>query len=162
MSIFAPLQYAIVQQLLAAQKADAFSRPAVIEGPLDGLREDEELQQLRVDVLIGDKQCEPLDRARQRNTVRMDVVVRQIIKPQRKSEMESREVHGLMAYVEELDEYLSDHDNRRPPDAQWAAWQNSETIVAYSPPLLRADRLFYSLFRLNYFVATSLTNPDVS
>ncbi len=155
MSIFAPLAYAIKEQLLAAQNAGTFATQAIIESPVDGLRDDEELRLLRVDVLIGDKQCEPMDRARQKNTVRMDVVVRQTIKAPRKSLEERKERDELMAYVESLDEYLSAHDNRRPPDAQWAGWQNSETIIPYSPKLLREARLFYAVFRLTYFVATA-------
>ncbi len=159
MSIFAPLVKAIAEQLIAAQQIEGtFSRTALIEHPLDGLREDEELKALRVDVLIGDKQCEPLDRARQKNTIRMDVVVRQTIKAARKSREEKKEVDGLLAYVEQLDDYLSAHDNRRPPNADWAGWQNSETIIPYSPQLLRQDRLFYAVFRLNYLVVTAPTN----
>src|SRR5208283_5985613 len=163
MAIFAPLALAIRDQLIFAQANDQFAKTAaLIESPLDGLREDEELRELRVDVLIGDKTCEPMDRYRQKNTARLDVVIRQKIVAMAGSTEELNQVNNLMAYAEELDEYLSDHGNRRPPGAQWAGWQQSETVIPYSPRLLREDRLFYSLFRLSYFVATSLTNPDTS
>ncbi len=150
MDIFLPLAEAIRDQLIAAK----FQRPALIEQPIDGLREDEELKQLRVDVLIGDKNCRPMSRVGQENIVRLDVCVRQTINAPRNSREERQQIGGLLNYVAVLDEYLSAHDNRRPPNATWAGWQNSETIIPYSTKLLRENRLFYSLFRLTYFVAS--------
>jgi len=154
MSIFRPLAKAIKEQLIAAQNAGTFSQTAVIDDPIDSMREDEDLKELRVDVLIGDKTCEPLQRVYQKNMVRMDICVRQIIGPVRGSHEERRQHNELMSYVEQLDEYLAVHANRRPPQATWAAWQNSETVIPFSPALLRQHRLFYSLFRITYFVAT--------
>jgi hypothetical protein len=159
MSIFAPLAKAIAEQLLAAQKVEGtFSRAATIEHPLDDLRGDEELAVLRVDVLIGDKKCEPADRARQSNRVRMDVCIRQKIKCVRKSKEEQELVEGLLAYVEQLDDYLSSPPCRRLTAANWAEWENSETVIPYSPWRLREERLFYAVFRLEYSVFTPLGN----
>ena len=163
MSIFGPLAEAIKNQLIAAQSvAGTFSQTACIEHPLDGLREDEELQVLRVDVLMGDKTCEPLTRTLQKNAVRMDIVTRQLVKAMRASSQERTIVHGLMAYSEELDEYLAASGNRAVPGATWAKWQHSEMVVPYSPALLRNSRLFYSLFRVTYFVATAYQSGDAA
>ena len=157
MSLFSPLAKAIAEQLIAGQKVDGtFSLPATIEHPLDDLRADEDLKVLRVDVLIGDKKCEPADRARQSNRLRMDVVVRKKITSVRNSLEEREEVDGLLAYTEQLDDFLSDPANRRLSSFSWAEWENSETVIPYSPWRLRQDRLFYSVFRLEYSVFTPL------
>ena len=155
MTLSFPLTKAVAAMLNAAQQVDGtFSQRALIEQPLDGLRQDEELNDLRVDVLVADKASEPITRNDIKSTARVDIVVRQKVKGVRGSEPEREQVEALSAYAEQLDDYLSAHDHRIPTDAPWAKWQKSETVIPYSPALLRSDRLFYSLFRATYLVVS--------
>ena len=91
---------------------------------------------LWVDVVCGDKTCAPLDRSRQKETLHVDIVVRQVITGVAAgSSEETALLEGLMATVESIDRYLSAPAQRAipaPPAARLAVWQGSETVVPYS------------------------------
>ena len=156
MATFIPLADAIVAMLNGHTFTSAQFPPA--ERIYDALRNLEELENLRVDVLLGDKKQEPIDRTRMQNHPRIEIAVRRVIKAEAGSKEEKAQLDGLVAFVEEIDDFLSMHDNRRPLGAPWAAWQGSELVYPFLPLQLRR-RQFTSLLRMTYFVCTDPATP---
>jgi hypothetical protein len=151
MSIFAPLADAVAALL----NANEFSMPFVAQRVYDPMRPMETMEQLRVDVVLGDKKCHPMDRARQQNDVRIEIVVRQVISPPAGSVQEQEALDALLALMESIDDYMCLQANRRPPDAPWAGWQESELVYPFLPKHLRESRQYTSLLRITYLVATA-------
>ena len=150
MASFIPLADA-VKALLNQQ---TFSRSFVAARIYDPLRPLEITESMRVDVILGDRKSVPLDRSRMQNTCRVEIALREKIKPLAGSDDERVYLDGLVGFMEELDDCLSDHDNRRPPAAPYAAWQGSELVYPFLPLQLRSERQFTSLLRLTYIVIT--------
>ena len=158
MSVISPfigLASAVAAMLNAESASGGFSRQFTAQRIYDPMRPMETLETMAVDVILGDKKCEPMDRQRQKNTVRIEVCVRQVIRPAAGSVEEQAALDELVNFVEEIDNFLSSHDNRRPPLAQYAGWQDSELVYPFLPKHLRESRQFTSLLRQTYFVATS-------
>ena len=147
--LFIPLAEAVLKTL----NAQEFSRPFRATRIYDALRQLPEMEQMRVDVLLGDRKSEPLDRSRMKNVVRIEIAVRQVIKGEAGSELEQQELDALVAFCEEIDDCLSDRSQRRLTAAPWAVWQGTEMVYPFLPQYLRG-RQFTSLLRASYFVAT--------
>jgi hypothetical protein len=157
-ALLTPLADAVVASLNTQFSPDTFTAQRVYDAmrALDSMG-----STLWVDIVVGDKQCEPLDRSRQKNHLHVDIIVRQVITGVAAgSSGETTLLDGLMALVESIDTYLSAPKQRvmpAPPAARLAVWQGSETVVPYSPKKLREQRLFYSLLRLSYLAVTDGT-----
>jgi len=149
MATFVPLADAIKDML----NGHEFSRQFTAVRLYDSLRDIETLETMRVDVLLGDKVSSPMDRSRQENTIRIEIAVRQVVKSLAGSDEETAELDALVAFLEEIDDYLTDPANRRPANAPWAGWQKSELLYPFVLAQLRG-RIFASVLRLSYYVAT--------
>jgi hypothetical protein len=149
MATFTPLADAIAAML----NGHDFSREFTAERIYDSLRDLETLETMRVDVLLGDKQSQPMDRSRQENTVRVEIACRQAVKQLAGGPDEKAELDALVGFMEEIDDFLTTPANRRPPAALWAGWQKSELLYPFLVPQLRG-RIFASVLRLSYYVAT--------
>lgn len=148
MSLFNPLADAVVALL----NAQTFSQQFTATRVYDSTRALETLGTLRVDVILGDRKSTPLDRSRQKDDIRVEVAVRQVVSRSAGLTEETAILDGLVALVEELDAFLSARANRRPPGAEWAGWQGSELVYPFLPAHVRDNRQFTSLLRLSYFV----------
>ena len=152
-ALLVPLADAVTSLL----NANTFSQKFTATRVYDAMRPLETLSALTVDVVIGDKESDPLDRTRQRETPNIDIVVRQVIAAPSGSADEANAIDALIALVESFDSCITDPANRRPAGAAWAAWQHSKLVMAYSPRKLREQRLFYSVLRVTYLVVTDST-----
>jgi hypothetical protein len=154
MASFTPLADAIAAMLNSPSFATAVGAPVgQVNRIYDSNRNLEDLETQQIDVLLGDKKCTPLDRTRQKNTIRIEIAIRQAIRALAGSDDETTQLDNLVALMEDIDDYFSTWANRRPPNAPWAAWQESELLYPFLVPQLRA-RIFASVLRLTYFVVT--------
>jgi len=151
MSLYTPLADAVVSLL----NANTFSQPFTAQRVYDPMRPMETMEQLRVDVVLADKKCHPMDRSREANEVKIDIFVRQVINAPAGSQQEQTQLDGLLSLMEDISDYMNLQANRRPPNALWAGWQESELVYPYIPSHLRSARQYTSLLRLTYFVATA-------
>ena len=150
MATFIPLADAVKEML----NANEFSRQFTAARIYDPLRKLDEMETMRVDVLLGDKQIQALDRTRLHNDCRIEIAVRQVIKPLVGSDAEQTELDDLVGFMEEIGDFLAVPANRRPPAANWAGWQKSELVYPFLPAHLRGSHQFTSLLRITYFVVT--------
>ena len=151
-SFFVQLADAVVSLLNAGKFSREFQAQRVYD-PLNTNLGD--FENFRVDVVLGDRKQEPLDRSRQKNSPRIEIIFRQLIKRAKGSDEEKADLDALVEFVESVDSWISLPANRRPPAASFAGWQGSELVYPFVPAQLRDSRLFISLLRLTYFVATT-------
>lgn len=147
-ALFTPLADAIVTLLNAQTFATAFTATRIY----DPLRPLEENETLRIDVVLGDRKSDPLDRSRLTEDVRVEVAARQVISAAAGSAAETTALDALVALVEEINTFLCAPAQRRP--VAWAGWQRSELVYPYLPAHLREKRQFTSLLRMSYLVVT--------
>jgi hypothetical protein len=154
-SLLAPLGDAVVTLL----NASTFSTPFTATRLYDAMRPLETLEQLRVDVVLGNRPCSPFDRSRQKNEPKIQIVARQKVAAPAGSPAETAILDTLLGLMESIDELFSSPGNRTLPPGEegWAKWQQSEVTVPYLPAALREDHIFYSLLTLQYLVITNAT-----
>ena len=152
-SPFIGLADAVVALLNGNVAAGGFSQNFAAERIYDPMRPMETMETLRVDVVLGDKKCHPLDRSRQHNMLRIQIAARQVIKAAAGSSAEMAALDNLVNFMEEIDNFICLPANRRP--VAYCGWQESELVYPFLPKHLRESRQFTSLLTQTYFVATS-------
>lgn len=131
----------------------AFSQAFTAVRVYDAMRPLDTLETLHIDVILGDRKSEPLNRLLQKDDVRVEVAARQVVNQPAGSAEETAALDALVVLMEEIDTFLSAPAQRRPTNASWAGWQGSELVYPYLPSQLRTSRQFTSLLRLTYLVA---------
>ena len=154
-SVLIQLADAVKTMLNQASAQGLFSKQFAAERIYDAMRPLEEMETMRVDVVLGDRKQVPLDRSRQQNTLRVEICIRQIVTEEAGSAAEKAKLDALVSFMEEIDQYTSLPGHRRPPAFTAAGWQGSELIYPFLPRQLRESRQFISLLRLTYLAVTT-------
>lgn len=151
-SFFIQTADSIVQELQEAP-ADSFARSlGKIERIYDPQRQPEGLEELRVDVILGDRKTKPISRALKENDCRVDIGFRQVVKSPAGSTDEQAELDALIELVEQVEAFFT-NPPRRLKYADFAAWTETELVYPYLPSHVRT-RQFTSILRLTYRIAT--------